>query len=91
MNLTEEIYINLRITVSLDTTQTLSYLYYEYIRQIGRIIRMATVSMNVLCTTLVPDENKNIDFNLYYMYNISVFIRLMYKVQEACYVQFLDL
>lgn len=29
-------------------------MYYEYIRQIGRIIRMATVSMNVLCTTLVP-------------------------------------
>lgn len=57
----------------------------------GRIIRMATVSMNVLCTTLVPDENKNIDFNLYYMYNISVFIILMYKVQEVFYVQFLDL
>lgn len=52
---------------------------------------MATVSMNVLCTTLVPDENKNIDFNLYYMYNIYVFIRLMYKVQEACYVHFLHL
>lgn len=52
---------------------------------------MATVSMNVLCTTLVPDENKNIDFNLYYMYNISVFIILMYKVQEVFYVQFLDL
>lgn len=46
---------------------------------------MATVSMNVLCTTLVPDENKNIDFNLYNMYNISVFIILMHKVQEACF------
>lgn len=52
---------------------------------------MATVSMNVLCTTLVPDENKNIDFNLYNMYNISVFIILMHKVQEACFVKFLDL
>lgn len=47
--------------------------------------------MNVLCTTLVPDKNKNIDFKLYYMYNISVFIIVIFKVPEACYVQFLDL
>lgn len=41
---------------------------------------MVIVLMNVFCIILVFDENKNIDFNLYYMYNIYVFIRLMYKV-----------
>lgn len=41
---------------------------------------MVIVLMNVFCIILVFDENKNIDLNLYYMYNIYVFIRLMYKV-----------
>lgn len=66
-------------------------MFYEYITQKGRTIRKATVSMNVLCTTLVPDRNKNIDFKLYNMYNISVFIIVIFKVPEACNVQFLDL
>lgn len=41
---------------------------------------MVIVLMNVFCIILVFDENKNIDFNLYNMYNIFVFIILMYKV-----------